>query len=62
MEHTCQPVVGIDRRQHPDLVPAPAKLVRERLDMSEDTARVRVGIGANKSYAHLFSLAVEPVW
>jgi hypothetical protein len=52
MEHASEPVVGVDRRQHPDLVTAPAKLLRKRLYMSEDTTRVRVGIGANQTYAH----------
>jgi hypothetical protein len=52
MEHACKPVVGVDRRQHPDLVTAPAKLLRKRLNMSEDATRVRVGIGANQTYAH----------
>jgi hypothetical protein len=52
MEDASQPIVGVDRRQDPDLVATLAKLVRQRFYMSEDTARVGVGIGANKSYAH----------
>jgi hypothetical protein len=52
MEHSCQPVVGIDRRQYPDIVPALAKLTGELFDMREDAAGVGVGVRANKSYAH----------
>ena len=52
MKHASEPVVGIDRCQHPDLVAALSKLVSEGFDMSEDTARVRVGVGADETYAH----------
>ena len=52
MEYASEPVVRIDRRQYPDLVTAAAKLFRKGLDVSEDTARVRVGVGADQTYAH----------
>ena len=52
MEHASQPVVRVDRRQHPDVMTAAAKLFRECLDMSENTARIRVGIGGYQTYAH----------
>jgi hypothetical protein len=52
MKHAIEPIVRVDRRQHPDFVTTPAELLRKRLDVSEDTSRVRVGIGADKSYAH----------
>jgi hypothetical protein len=52
MEDASEPVIGVDRSQYPNLVATLAELVCQRLYMSEDTARVGVGIGANKSYAH----------
>jgi hypothetical protein len=52
VQQAGEPVVAVDRRQHPDFVTASAELLRQRLDVSEDTARVRVGVGADQTYAH----------
>jgi hypothetical protein len=57
MEHSRKPIVGIDRRQHPDIVPSLPQLACEFLDVCEDTAGICVGVWANKSYAHTRSVA-----
>jgi hypothetical protein len=33
MEHASKPVVGVDRRQHPDFVTTPPQLFRQRLNV-----------------------------
>jgi hypothetical protein len=52
MKHACKPVVGVDRRQYPDFVSASPELLCQLLDMGKDTTWVRVGIGADQTYAH----------
>jgi 3-hydroxyisobutyrate dehydrogenase len=57
MEHAPKPIVGVDRRQYPNVVPSAQKLLCEGLDVSKHASRVRVGIGRNQSYAHCFIVA-----
>ena len=61
MEHACEPIVRVDRRQHPDVVTACGELIRESFNMGQNTAWVRVGIGANQAYSHGFRVAAPAV-
>jgi hypothetical protein len=53
MKHAAEPIVGVNRRQHPDVMASLQKLLRQGFYVGENPSRVRVGIRGNQSYAHL---------
>ena len=52
VQYTREAVVGVVRRQQPDLVSGLEKLLGQRLRVAPDTTRIRVRVGRYQGYAH----------
>jgi chlorite dismutase len=53
VSYTCQAVIGVVRRQEPDLVAQRGELLGQSFHMTPDSARIRVGIGRDECYTHV---------